>query len=113
MAIGSKAREQYKSGIKRKTNSYRSPNKMASTASNNTRADIHNRVMTGSSLGKTKQDFKNISMRKATGSNMKRKTIRETSDFDLQMGDWGRTNARAKTTLGRKIKLSQRKPKKG
>lgn len=95
-----KVRASYRNAVRSKTDNYRSPEKIASEASHSTRADIYNRALTGDSYGKRKQDFKKVNTEKSTAHNMKRKTIREASDFDLQMGDWGRANARHESTMG-------------
>jgi len=93
----------YRNAVKSRSN-YKHPDQMASDANNSTRADVYGRVSRGKSVGKTKQDFKNISTRKSTASNMKRRYLREISDFDLQTGDYARAEARAGANLGRRAK---------
>ena len=93
----------YRNAVKSRSN-YKHPDQMASDANNSTRADVYSRVSGRPSFGKRKQDFKNISTKKATGSNMKRRYIREISDFDLQTGDYARAEARAGANLGRRAK---------
>ena len=108
-----KVRASYRNAVRSKTDrsTYRSPEKIASEASHSTRADILNRALTGDSYGKRKQDFKNVNTEKSTAHNMKRKTIRDVSDFDLQMGDWGRAGARHESTMGADMRWVGREEK--
>lgn len=108
-----KVRASYRNAVRSKTDrsNYRSPEKIASEASHSTRADIYNRALIGDSYGKRKQDFKKVNTEKSTAHNMKRKTIREASDFDLQMGDWGRAGARHESTMGADMRWVGREAK--